>query len=141
MRLVFDTDVVVAGMRSPSGASAALLQLARRRVVTPVLTVPLAIEYEAVCSREQHRAAAGLSLAEVGSFIDALILVAHHVEVSFRYRPMIRDADDELVLEAAINGAAELIVTFNMSDFGTVPQRFGIRSVRPDSALKEVSNG
>jgi len=59
MRMALDTDVVVAGMRSPTGASAALLRAAKEGQVTVVLTVALAMEYESVCSRTEHRVARG----------------------------------------------------------------------------------
>ena len=46
MRLVIDTDVIVAAMRSPGGASAALLVLLLERQATMLLSVALAFEYE-----------------------------------------------------------------------------------------------
>ena len=63
-----DTDVVVAGMGSPSGASAAILRLARQGRRTLLVSVPLAVEYEAICSEAEHRLAAGLSEGEVEIF-------------------------------------------------------------------------
>ncbi len=72
MRYVLDTDVIVAAMRSPSGASAALLLAALDRRFTLVANVPLIIEYEATCSRVEHRIAASLSANEVQQFLDGL---------------------------------------------------------------------
>ncbi|HEY1934955.1 MAG TPA: PIN domain-containing protein, partial [Acetobacteraceae bacterium] len=65
MRLVLDTDVIVAGLRSPRGVSAALLRALRRGRATLLLSTPLLLEYEAVCQREEHRLAAGLTRKDV----------------------------------------------------------------------------
>ena len=65
MRLLLDTDVVVAAMRSLKGASAAILRAARQGRTTLLLSVALALEYESVCGRAEHRLASGLSLGEV----------------------------------------------------------------------------
>ena len=138
MKAVLDTDVVVAGMRSPSGASAAILRAARQGRVTLLVSVPLAIEYEAVCSEAEHRLAAGLSEREVEIFLDAVIAMAEPVETHFLWRPQLRDPGDEMVLEAAVNGQADLLVTFNVRDFGTVPSRFGIEVMIPRDALERI---
>jgi hypothetical protein len=91
VRCVFDTNVLVAGMRSPSGASAWLLRAARRREVTVLLNVALALEYEAICGRAEHRLAAGLDAHDVGIFLDAVIAMAEPVETHFMWRPQLRD--------------------------------------------------
>jgi predicted nucleic acid-binding protein len=138
VRLVFDTDVVIAAMRSPAGASAALLLAARRGDVTMLANVALALEYEATCRRAEHGVAAGLSQVQVGIFIDAVIALAEPVETHFLWRPQLRDPGDELVLEAAVNGRADAIVTFNQKDFGKVPMRFGVEVLVPVSALQRT---
>jgi putative PIN family toxin of toxin-antitoxin system len=138
MRVVLDTDVIVAGMRSPSGASAAILRAARQGRVTLLVSVPLAMEYEAICSEAEHRLAAGLSEREVEIFLDAVVAMAEPVETHFLWRPQLRDPGDEMVLEAAVNGQADLLVTFNVRDFGDVPSRFGIELMIPRDALEGI---
>ena len=135
MRLVLDTDVVVAGMRSPSGASAALLLAALERRLTLCANVALMLEYEAVCSRATHRTAAGLTRKEVANFLDAIAALAEAVDTHFLWRPQLRDPADEMVLEAAVNGHAQAIVTFNVRDFGTAAARFGVDLLLPREAL------
>ena len=44
VRCVLDTNVVVAALRSPTGASAALLMAARHSTLTMLATVALALE-------------------------------------------------------------------------------------------------
>jgi hypothetical protein len=48
------------------------------------------------------------------------------VQMFFLWRPLLRDRADDMVLETAVNGSADTIVTFNTRDFGDVPGRFGI---------------
>ncbi len=138
MRIVADTDVIVAGMRSPGGASVATLRAARQGKVTLLVSVPLAIEYEAVCSEAEHQLAAGLSENEVGIFLDAVLAMAEPVKTHFLWRPQLRDPADEMVLEAAVNGRADALVTFNTRDFGKVPAQFGIEMLLPREALERI---
>ena len=135
MRVVVDTDVIVAAMRSPSGASAAILRTARQGRVMLLVSVPLALEYEAICSEAEHRLAAGLSEREVEIFVDAVVAMAQPVKTHFLWRPQLRDPGDEMVLETAVNGRADALVTFNVRDFGTVPVRFGIEVLIPRDAI------
>jgi putative PIN family toxin of toxin-antitoxin system len=138
VRYVLDTNVVVAAMRSPTGASAALLIAARRSELTMLANVALAVEYEATCRLAEHRIAAGLDLDEVDIFVDAVLALVEPVETHFMWRPQLRDPADELVLEAAVNGQADAIVTFNLQDFGDAPARFGIDMLRPAEALRRI---
>jgi predicted nucleic acid-binding protein len=54
------------------------------------------------------------------------------------WRPLLRDAADDMVLETAVNGGAETIVSFNLRDFGTAPRRFGIEVLRPGELLRRL---
>jgi putative PIN family toxin of toxin-antitoxin system len=137
-RMVLDTDVVIAGMRSPNGASAALLLAADERVVTLLVSLPLAMEYEAVCLRPEHRQAAGMTREEAKVFVDAVLAMTEPVEIYFLWRPQLRDPNDEMVLEAAINGQAEAIVTFNRKDYSHATRRFGIEVLSPGAALERI---
>ena len=109
VNLVLDTDVVVAALRSPAGASAAPLGAARKGRVTLLASVALALEYEAVCDQAEHRLAAGLLQKEVEIFLAAVIAMAEPVETHFLWRPQLRDPGDEMVLEAAGNGRADAL--------------------------------
>jgi len=128
----------VAAMRSPAGASAAILRAAREGRVTILASVALAMEYEAVCSRAEHRLASELSDREVDAFVTAVIALTQPVERRFLWRPQLRDPGDEMVLEAAVNGRADALVTFNVRDFGTVPSRFGLELLLPREMIKRI---
>jgi putative PIN family toxin of toxin-antitoxin system len=138
VRLVLDTNVVVAAMRSPAGASAEILRQARKRRVQLVASAALAIEYEAVCRRQEHRKAAGLSSAETDMFLNAVIDLVEPIDIWFLWRPQLREPGDELVLEAAVNGRAGAIATFNLRDFARAPDRFGIDALTPGEVLMRL---
>jgi predicted nucleic acid-binding protein len=132
VRFLLDTDVVVAAMRSPRGASAELLRRIDDGKATMLLSVALALEYEAKCMLAEH------SASDAATFIDGLIAMAEPVQMHFRWRPQLHDPGDELVLEAAVNGRASAIVTFNEKDLREAWQSFGIAVIRPGEALRRL---
>ncbi len=140
VRLVLDTDTIVAAMRSPKGASAALLIVAQSARVTLLLSVPLALEYEAICGEPEHQTAAGLSPEEANQFVTAVIALAEPIFIHYLWRPKLRDPNDEMVLEVAVNGQADAIVTFNRKDYGSVPTEFGIEVLLPAQAIRRVQS-
>jgi putative PIN family toxin of toxin-antitoxin system len=135
MRVVLDADVLVAALRSRRGASAAWLRAGLRREVEMLASVPLMVQYEAVMLRPEHQSASGLSTRELSELIDAIAAVAIPVSISYLWRPMLRDPDDELVLETAVNGNANLLLTFNERDFAGAWSFAPIIS-RPGPALR-----
>lgn len=138
VRYVLDTNVVVAGLRSPTGASAALVGAALERYFVLLLSVALALEYEAVCCDPAQRIVSGLGEDQVRTVIGAICGVAEPVVARFLWRPQLRDPADEMVLETAINGNADALVTFNLRDYGDTPHRFGIELIRPQEALRRI---
>ena len=137
-RVVFDTDIVVAALRSAAGGSNAVLREAAHGRLTPLVTPALFLEYEAVLKRPEQRLAHGLGLRDIDRFLAALASACEPVEVSFQWRPQLSDADDEMVLEAAVNGRADALVTHNVRDFAKGAARFGLRVLRPGELLKEL---
>lgn len=116
--------------------------MALERQFTLLVSVPLMIEYQVVMTRPKHLEASGLSSTEIGALLDAVAAVAKPVRLAFLWRPGLRDPDDDMVLETAVNGGAEAIVTFNLQDFGAAATRFGVEVLLPGQALQRVrSNG
>ena len=139
-RYVLDTDVIVAAMRSPGGASAALLGTALDRRLTMLASVPLFFEYEAKCTSPIHWTAAGLTQQQANIFVNGLAALIEPVETHYLWRPMLRDPNDEMVLEVAVNGRADAIVTFNLRDYGVVPKAFNVEVLTPSSAIRRMRN-
>ena len=140
MRLTFDTDVIVAALRSRTGASNALLRALRGRQLEAVASVPMLFEYEAVLMRPEQLQATGMTVAEVGVFLDGLAALLLPVLPYFLWRPLLRDPDDEMVLDAAVNGRADAIVTFNIHDFLPEARQFQLEVLTPREALWRLRN-
>jgi putative PIN family toxin of toxin-antitoxin system len=137
VRLVLDTSVIVSAFRSRDGASFRLLQLLREGRYTAVATPTLLFEYEAVLKRPQQRRAQGLSEELLEDAICGLADRLKAVRVDYQWRPQLPDPDDEMVLEAAINGQAYAIVTHNVRDFLPAAEQFGLRVMTPGGIIKE----
>ena len=133
MRVVLDTNVVVAGLRSRQGASRLWLTSILRGEHTAIISVALMLEYEDVLSRADQLAAFKMTKDQIGRFLDGLCSVAEHASTANLWRPLLRDPNDEMVLEAAVQGNAEVILTFNARDFLGC-ERFGIAALAPGPA-------
>lgn len=141
IQVVLDTNVLIAAMRSQLGASFQLLKEWEAQQFTALASTPLFLEYESVLKRSEQLRATGLSerdvdvvLAQWASWIEPVIL--HYL-----WRPQLADAKDELVLETAVNGQAEAIVTFNKDDFKDAAGRFNVEVWSPANLLKLIRRG
>ena len=137
-RVVLDTSVVVAALQTRAGAGNAVLRLVANRRLVPLATGPLFLEYKDVLNRPDQRIAHGLTLEMVDEFLAEVAALAEPVEVRFLWRPQVRDPSDEMVLEAAINGRADALVTYNFRDFAVAGERFAVLVLRPPELLKMV---
>jgi len=137
-RVVLDSSVVIAAFRSRHGASHRLFRLIADRQLAPLATPALFLAYEDVLKRSEQRAVTGLTLAQVDEVLAALASAIEPVEVRFTWRPQLSDADDEMVLEAAVNGRADALVTHNLADFVAAAARFGLVLLPPGELLKRM---
>ena len=141
MKVAFDTDVIVASLRSRSGASNALLRMLSAGQVEAVASVPMMLEYEAILMRPEQRQATGMSVQDVNIFLDTLALLIIPVIPYFLWRPQLRDPDDEMVLDAAINGGAKAVITFNVQDFLLASTQFNVQVLTPAEVLRQLRRG
>jgi putative PIN family toxin of toxin-antitoxin system len=135
---VLDTSVVVAALRTRLGAGNAVLRLVAQRKVVAFATAPLFLEYEDALKRPEHQLVHGLTPEAVDRFLAELATLVEPVEVHFQWRPQSHDPNDEMVLETAINGHADALVTYNIKDFAEAGERFRISVLRPGDLLKKV---
>jgi len=136
-RVVLDTNILVAGLRSRRGASFRLLSLLgnSEQAYGIVLSVPLVLEYEDALYR--HQRASGLTRQAIGDFLDYLCAIGEHQEIFYLWRPTLRDPKDDMVLEVAVSAAADAIVTHNIKDFEAA-ETFEAAVLRPQDFLASL---
>lgn len=116
-----------------------MLRAARDGNVTLLASTALFVEYEAVLTRVEHLAAAGVSKEIVVSALNALASVIEPVEIRFLWRPQVPDPDDDMVLEAAVNGRAKALITFEAATFTAAAKTFGIDVMTPAEAWSKIT--
>lgn len=88
--------------------------------------------------RPEQRSVSGLILADIDRALAALAVAIEPVDVRFVWRPQLSDPNDEMVLEAAVNGRADALVTHNLGDFATAAPRFGLLVIPPGNLLERI---
>jgi putative PIN family toxin of toxin-antitoxin system len=138
LRLVLDTDVMFAAFHSPAGASRRLLLEILDGKTLLLLSATLMVEYEAVLTRPGNLRKFGIGVADVLGVLDEIAGLCVPVAFDYRRRPGAADPDDDLVLETAVNGAADAIASFNLADMRAGAALFGIAVERPVDILRRI---
>jgi putative PIN family toxin of toxin-antitoxin system len=134
MRIVIDTNVLVAASRSSLGASYRLITMMPDRRFQPAVSVTLYLEYLDVLLRPQN-IVPGKTAQNALGFIRRFLANSHRQDIHFTWRPTLRDPNDDFLLELAIASQSSYIVTFNKKDFGNI-ELFGIEAVTPTEFLR-----
>ncbi len=137
-RVVVDTSVIVAALRTRRGAANQVLRMVARRELILLATPPLFLEYEDALKRPEQRLAHGLTIEAIDEFLSELAALTEPFEMHFQWRPQVRDPGDEMVLETAINGCADALVTYNIKHFALAGNRFKVSILRPADLLRKV---
>ncbi|QTN30687.1 putative toxin-antitoxin system toxin component, PIN family [Rhodoferax sp. AJA081-3] len=136
IRALLDTNILVAGLSSQLVASFVLVQHALAGRFEMLASPALWLEYEAVLKRADIQAFHQLSDADVDDILNALAGVVVPVKSHYLWRPQLRDPNDEMVLEAAVNGQASCLVTLNKRDFTPAASRWGLKLMAPGLFLQ-----
>ena len=141
MKVVIDTDVFISSLFSKRGAWHKIVQwlvdrYAQKGIKYNVTSTSLIMELSAVLLRLDNLSRARLTPESANVFIDGICLLSHHQDIYYLWRPFLRDVDDDMVLEAAVNAQADYIVTHNVKDFAGTQERFGIVVLSPQSFLQ-----
>ena len=139
LRVLLDTSVVRAGFTSNLGASRRLLLAVLRGKVTAIASTALMLEYEDVLLRPETLTSAGVSALDALGFLDGLCAMCRPVTVRVRWRPQSSDSGDDLVIDAAVNGLADIIATFNLRDLRKPAAQFGIATELPADTLRRIA--
>ncbi len=115
-----------------------VLEWVADRLLVPLLTPALFLQYEDVLKRPEQLLANRLTLTQVHQILASLASAADPVTIHCPWRPQLPDPTDELVLEAVVNDQADALVTYNVRHFEQAAARFGLRLARPVEVLEEI---
>ena len=136
---MIDTNVLTGAMLSGDGANRRVLRACLEGRVQPVVGQALLSEYEDVLGRDELFRSCVLSSTERTDLLDALLSVSEWVKIYFSWRPNLPDEGDNHLIELAVAGSAERIVTHNLRHLLRAELRFpGIRIVKPVTLLEEL---
>ena len=140
MIVVVDTSVFVSAFIGPGGASRAVLRACLAGTLKPLMGTNLYLEYESLLSREQLFSRSPFSTREREEVLNAFMRVSRWTRIYFLWRPNLPDEADNHLVELAVAGTAEAIVTKNTGHFTRAELPFpGLRIVSPAGLAKELS--
>ena len=134
-QVVLDTCVLVAAVRSPRGASFRVLQLVGDARWELNLSPGLLFEYEEIVRPLAKNF--WPQPEQLDDLLDYWVAIANRPKISYVWRPVLRDADDDMILELAIAAHADFIVTHNVRDFAGA-ERFGVGVLTPAEFLRKL---
>jgi len=134
--IVLDTNVIVSGLRSSKGASFKLLKLLPNNTFRIALSPAIILEYEDVLKRN---IGVGIrqTTEEIGDILDYICKIGQETKIYYLWRPFLKDASDDMVLELAVASGSKYIVTFNLKDFKGSEQ-FNVKAITPQTYLKKI---
>lgn len=135
LRIVIDTNVLVTALCNQNGASHLLIRWVLADKIALLASPALWLEYEAVVKRPHIRLRHGISLENIDIVLDTLAAHVEPVHLNYLWRPQLRDQNDEMVLETALNAGADALVTFNTKDFAAAAERFALKLVTPAECI------
>jgi putative PIN family toxin of toxin-antitoxin system len=138
MRVVIDTNVFV-GACMGVGASNAVVRACLEHRLVPLMGVALLTEFEATLSRDELFARSRLDAAERSMLLDTFLALCEWTRVYFLWRPNLKDESDNHLIELAVAGDADVVVTRNLRDLRGAELRFEpLRILSPEDFLKEL---
>ncbi len=139
LRVVLDTSALISALRSGAGAAARILELILLGEILVCMDFKVACEYRDVAMRPQHLAASYLGAEEIDRLLLRVEQIAEAIDVVERHRPLSPDPGDDMILDVAINGRVDAIVTNNLRHLAKPAERFGIAVLSPGELLKMLA--
>lgn len=132
--IVIDTNVLLTALKSSQGTSYRLLAMIQDDRFVIHISAPLVAEYESVLKRG-HLA---LSEQQIDDIIDFICAKATHHKIFYLWRPVLKDPDDDFLLELAVKANA-IIITWNLNDFKRAAT-FGIKVMTPRDFMTDLES-
>ena len=139
MIIALDTNVLFEGLYSTRGASHQILRLIRHGELLMAISVPLFQEYRDVLSRKENKKQLGLDDSKVEIILQFIAAIGHPANISYMWRPNLKDEADNMVFELAVASGSQYLITSNIKEFtiGAELKNFDIKIVTPQEFMRE----
>lgn len=132
VKIIIDTNVIYSALRSNQGASYRLISILPSKKFQILLSVPLYTEYQDVLTRKVFFNI--YTKQEIQGFLRYFCKICIHKEIFYLWRPILKDPKDDMLLELAVAGDCEYIVTHNIKDFVAI-DKFKPKAITPNNFL------
>ena len=116
MRIVVDTNVFISGLTSPAGLNRQVIRACLEGKAKPLMGSALFNEYEDLMARPETLARCPLPVDRCEMLLDAFLSCCEWIRIYFLWRPNLCDESDNHLIELAVAGGAEAIITNNLRD-------------------------
>ena len=116
LKIVIDTNILIAAMLNPKGGCRTILKGALKGMYQPLMAEALFLEYEDVFTRTELFLSCPLSYEEREELLNAFLASCKWIKIYYKWRPNLQDEADNHLIELAIAGGAQIIVTNNIKD-------------------------
>ncbi len=137
MKIVIDTNVIYSSLRSKRGASYKIISQLPNHKIQTLLSVPLYTEYQEILLRGDFTKI--YTDQEILGFLRYYCEICIHQDVFYLWRPILKDPKDDMLLELAVAGNCDYIITYNIKDFTGIDQ-FNPKPIIPKEFLKLIGD-
>jgi putative PIN family toxin of toxin-antitoxin system len=117
MKIVVDTNIFVSAIMGARSAPRQVIRLCLQGELQPLMGNALLAEYEDVCSRAGLFDDAVSAPDDRNTLLDAFLSSCLWTPIYYLWRPNLRDEADNHIVELAVAGGAQAIITANVRDF------------------------
>lgn len=137
IKVVVDTNVLVAGLIGGKGPNREILRLCLLGELQPFLGNALYLEYQDLLNRDSIQALCQQTSVSLMKFLDGFTQVCTAIDARYLWRPNLKDEADNHLIELAIAAIAAYIITNNVSDFAQAElKHLGYEVITPEQLLR-----
>lgn len=122
--IVVDTSVLIGALIGKKGASREVLRRCLQGKYQPIISNTLFLEYEDVSKRQGIIELCPLTNEEIRELLNSFYSVCRWVQIYYLWRPNLPDEGDNFLIELALAGNAQAIVTYNVKDLQNAELKF-----------------
>jgi len=135
--VVVDTSILISALIGSEGPSREILKQCLKGKLKPLISNALFSEYEDVSNRDRIINLCPLSNEERRKLLNAFYSICDWTSIHYLWRPNIKDEGDNFLIELAVAGNADYLITNNIGDFRNTQLSFpNIQIVTPEQFLR-----